>query len=97
MNQFAILRGMRRRPTVFVLACAAAFALASPAEAQDDQVFVDPDSPTAHEYEIPLEQARRDASADQSAARPYRSREPPRCSERASGGGAPAAAGMSSG
>ena len=73
MIDFAILRRMRRHLPVFVLACTAAFSLTGPASAQDD-VFVDPDSPTAREYEIPLERARRDASADPSAPRPYRSR-----------------------
>jgi hypothetical protein len=38
------------------------FALLAPAAwAQDDGVFVDPDSPTGKEYAIPLEEARRQA------------------------------------
>jgi hypothetical protein len=44
------------------LACAAALALsAGPAYAQEDGVFVDPDSPSGQEYRIPFESARRQA------------------------------------
>jgi hypothetical protein len=40
---------------------AAALALTAPAEAQEPGVFVDPDSPTAKEYALPLESVRRQA------------------------------------
>ena len=51
---------MRRVKTV--LACAAALALTTgPAYAQEDGVFVDPDSPSGQEYRIPFESARRQA------------------------------------
>ena len=51
---------MRRARTG--LACAAALALsAGPAYAQQDGVFVDPDSPSGKEYAIPFESARRQA------------------------------------
>lgn len=50
---------------------------ASPAAAQQS-IFVDPDSPTGAEYDIPLERARRDASPDpQSANQSYRSSSAP--------------------
>jgi hypothetical protein len=54
------------RSVCVLLAALAAFvpaAFATPAVAQDDEVFIDPDSPTGREYEIPLERARRDASS----------------------------------
>jgi hypothetical protein len=35
---------------------------APPASAQEDGVFVDPDSPAGKEYAVPLEEARREAS-----------------------------------
>ncbi|HEV2776018.1 MAG TPA: hypothetical protein VGV90_10540 [Solirubrobacteraceae bacterium] len=46
------------------LACAAwavvlATGLSAPAQAQRDGIFIDPDGPTAREYEIPLEAERR--------------------------------------
>ncbi len=44
--------------TALLLAVAAAV----PAAAQEDGVFVDPDSPAGKEYASPLEQARRDAA-----------------------------------
>ena len=73
----AILPDMWRNLVVFALGCLAVLVLAVPAGAQDD-VFVDPDSPTGAEYDIPLERARRDASTDQSeAVQSYRSRTAP--------------------
>ena len=47
------------------LAVLAALALATPAMAQEDGVFIDPDSPTAKEYAIPLESERRQADPSQ--------------------------------
>jgi hypothetical protein len=77
MRSFAILRSMGRKLLILPLACLAALLLSAPAGGQDD-VFVDPDSPTGSEYDIPLERARRDASTDRSeAARSYRSRTAP--------------------
>jgi len=68
---------MWRNLVVFALGCLAVLVLAVPAGAQDD-VFVDPDSPTGAEYDIPLERARRDASTDRSeAVQSYRSRTAP--------------------
>ena len=68
---------MRRNLVVFALTCLAMLLLAIPAGAQED-VMVDPDSPTGSEYDIPLERARRDAATDQSqAAQSYRSRTAP--------------------
>ena len=48
------------------LACLAL--LVSPAWAQEDGVFVDPDSPAAKEYALPLEQARREAGGGSQGA-----------------------------
>ena len=77
MTSLAILPRMRRNLVGLALSCLAVLLLASPAGAQDD-VFVDPDSPTGSEYDIPLERARRDASTDRSgAAQGYRSRTAP--------------------
>ena len=77
MTSLAILPRMRRNLVGFALSCLAVLSLAGPAGAQDD-VFVDPDSPTGSEYDIPLERARRDASTDRSgAAQGYRSRTAP--------------------
>lgn len=42
--------------------------LAGPAAAQDDGVFIDPDSAAAKEYAIPLDSARRAAQPQQGAA-----------------------------
>ena len=42
---------------------------AAPGAAQEDGVFVDPDSPAGKEYAIPLEQARRDAAGGGGAER----------------------------
>jgi hypothetical protein len=51
---------------------------ATPALAQTDEVFVDPDSPTGREYDIPFERARRDAAATPpSGPQSYRSRSAP--------------------
>lgn len=77
MTSLAILPRMWRNLVGFALSCLAVLLLAGPAGAQDD-VFVDPDSPTGSEYDIPLERARRDASTDRSgAAQSYRSRTAP--------------------
>jgi hypothetical protein len=45
-----------------IVLTAAAFALGVPADPAGAQVFVDPGSPSAKEYAIPLEDARREAS-----------------------------------
>ena len=77
MSSFAILRSMWRHLRVLPLALLAVLLLSAPAGAQDD-VIVDPDSPTGSEYDIPLERARRDASTDRSGpAQSYRSRTAP--------------------
>src|SRR5688500_10175816 len=69
---------MRGRTLATALAALALGAGAAPAAAQQDEVFVDPDSPTGREYDIPLERARRDAvQGPGSAAQPYRSRSAP--------------------
>lgn len=53
---------MNRRTIHTLIAALAALALAAtPAPAQDDGVFIDPDSPSGKEYQIPLEAARRQA------------------------------------
>lgn len=65
---------MWRRRTVLPLACLVMASFVPPAQAQ---VFVDPDSPTGREYDIPLERARRDASSTPSSGEPYRSRTAP--------------------
>jgi hypothetical protein len=43
----------------------ASLMLAPPAEAQDEGVFIDPDSPSAKEYKLPLESERRQADPGQ--------------------------------
>lgn len=68
---------MRRRLIALALACMALLAAPGVTVAQDDDVFVDPDSPTGHEYDIPLERARRDATSKPDANTPYRSRNAP--------------------
>jgi hypothetical protein len=58
-------RGLvRLRPLIAAVAVLAACAPA--AAAQDGGIFVDPDSPTGKEYEIPLESARRAATGEHS-------------------------------
>jgi hypothetical protein len=53
-----------------VLACATALALTTgPANAEEDGVFVDPDSPSGQEYKIPFESARRQADPRRAAPR----------------------------
>ena len=54
---------MRGRRT-FSAAVGLALLAPVPAAAQSDGVFVDPDSPTAKQYAIPLESARRQADPD---------------------------------
>lgn len=67
--------GIRRLVVGLTVLVVAAFA---PPAAAQQSIFVDPDSPTGAEYDIPLERARRDASPDpQSANQPYRSRSAP--------------------
>src|SRR3712207_6668800 len=51
------LRALAAMASVIAMLLAPAGALA-----QDDGVFIDPDSPSAKEYEIPTESARREAS-----------------------------------
>ncbi len=53
------MKGLRR--TCLALSVTAALTVAAPAPAQDDDVFVNPDSPSGVEYDLPLERARRDA------------------------------------
>ena len=50
---------MRRLLLCVALVLALPTAFCAPAAAQDDGVFIDPDGPTAREYEIPLEAERR--------------------------------------
>ena len=45
--------------------CSHRFALAAPARGQEDGVFIDPDSPSAKEYRLPLESERRQADPGQ--------------------------------
>jgi hypothetical protein len=63
MSLAAILPGVRGiHCTCAALAVAAALAAAPPAFAQgDDDVYVNPNSPSGVEYDLPLERARRDA------------------------------------
>ena len=58
---FASFLRMSRSARVFAAAAAACACCTASAAAQGDGVFVDPDSPAAKEYELPLEQARQDA------------------------------------
>ena len=68
-----------------------ALALPGTALAQEDGVTVDPDSPTAKEYAIPIESARRDAApADRSTATPLFGQGVTPEGETAETGGAPA-------
>ena len=61
-----------------LLALALVAVLATPASAQDPRVIVDPDSPTAHEYSIPLERVRRQADpSGESRAQPPSARVAP--------------------
>ena len=48
-----------------VMAVLASLLLAAPASAQEDGVFIDPDSPSAKEYSLPLESERRQADPEQ--------------------------------
>jgi hypothetical protein len=58
--------------------CLSVLGMASTAGAQSDEVFVDPDSPTGREYDIPLERVRRDAAPTAPAGSDtYRSRTAP--------------------
>jgi hypothetical protein len=67
----AILAPVRRASNAcLVLAAALTLAGAQPATAQDDGVFVNPDSPSGVEYDLPLERARRQANPEQPAAPP---------------------------
>jgi hypothetical protein len=50
-----------RLPRRLATVVAAALTLTAPAAAQEPGVFVDPDSPTAKEYALPLESVRRQA------------------------------------
>src|SRR5688572_28079183 len=69
---------MRGRTLATALVALTLGAGAPPAAAQQDEVFVDPDSPTGREYDIPLERARRDAGQrPEIADAPYRSRSAP--------------------
>jgi hypothetical protein len=52
-----------------LIALLAVATLAPAAAAQEEGVFVDPDSPAGKEYAIPLDQARRDAAGGGNAAR----------------------------
>jgi hypothetical protein len=51
-----------------VMAALASLLLAAPAFAQEDGVFIDPDSPSAKEYRLPLESERRQADPGQEPA-----------------------------
>jgi hypothetical protein len=52
-----------RRGVLLLLACGLTV-IAPVASAQDDQVFVDPDSPSGKEYELPVNSARQQGAAD---------------------------------
>jgi hypothetical protein len=74
-------RGQSRRVLarrLALVACGVALLAPASVGAQQDDVVVDPDSPTGKEYRIPLEGARRDAdpSADGKAAGPRGATEP---------------------
>jgi hypothetical protein len=56
---------------------AAALALAAPAGAQGNGVFVDPDSPTGKEYALPFAQARDDNSGRRSGRAPTSAEQSP--------------------
>src|SRR5215211_5363427 len=73
------MHGLRRGGVV--VAFAIALATTPPAVAQNDEgVFIDPDSPSGQEYDIPLEQARREVDPSREpgtdVARGSRSAEP---------------------
>lgn len=55
---------------VLPAACSLTMLLTPGALAQDDGVTIDPDSPTAKEYAIPLESARRDAAPGRETSEP---------------------------
>ncbi len=50
---------------IAAVAVLASLALAAPAAAQEEGVFIDPGSPSAKEYQIPLESERRQADPEQ--------------------------------
>ena len=64
----AILGRVRRTWLIAAISCCVLLAVPSGVGAQTDDVFVDPDSPTGREYDIPLERARRNADPAPSAA-----------------------------
>lgn len=57
------------RKGILLLACGLA-ALAPAASAQDDPVFVDPDSPSGKEYELPIDRAREQGAAGRQRQQP---------------------------
>ena len=61
-------RAMRGPAVAVALALVCLTCLPASAAGQADDVFVDPDSPSGREYEIPLERARRDVSAREPSA-----------------------------
>jgi len=52
------------RTAVLALSLTALLAGPAPAPAQDDEVYINPDSPSGVEYDLPLERARRDADPE---------------------------------
>lgn len=52
-----------RKPVVLLL-CVFTMAAPPSASAQDDRVFVDPESPTGKEYALPIQRAREQGAAD---------------------------------
>jgi hypothetical protein len=62
LNPSAILARVKAlRTAVLALSVTAVLTAPAPATAQDDEVYINPDSPSGVEYDLPLERARRDA------------------------------------
>jgi len=80
-----------RRGVLLLLACGLTV-IAPVASARDDQVFVDPDSPSGKEYELPVNSARRQGAANDKRDRAAPSQEAPLFGEGVERGGTPAPA-----
>jgi hypothetical protein len=64
----AILARVRGfRTAVLALSVTVALVAPAPAPAQDDEVYINPDSPSGVEYDLPLERARRGADPEREA------------------------------
>lgn len=69
MTPLAILTRVKGLRTVLLaLSVSAVLAAPAPAPAQDDEVYINPDSPSGVEYDLPLERARRDADPAREAS-----------------------------